>query len=313
MKKKVLEIILSRGMFRCEFISKIFLLKYGRILMKKLNIVLILFFVFINVSFTLSNSKIQESCIYTFNFQKGTETYIFGEKVNVRKTDSINSKVITVLPIATKIKILERSEKYYVNNGYKEYWYLIEYGQAMTGYVWGGMLSLNYYRDGEYIFLTAVNSFSIKNGLGGETRLVKNGKLLSTVIFKPHYFDLTDPPVYGYRVFSKLYSNGKKLKNVDSVYEIGFQYEACGYPNGSVYIARIKNKLVKLLKITSVAEAGVFHYDEEIIFPDGAAGKEDRIIVIKTEAEFDVKRSDYKVVKESKEIYFWNGMYLKKL
>lgn len=252
----------------------------------------------------------KEYSIYTFTFKEGTETYLFGDKVNIRNQPKMSSKVRAVLPIGTKIKITQKTSNFSVINGYKEFWYKISYAKNRSGYVWGGLIAMNYLPDGDYLILTSVNSFKKKEGLRGECRLVKKNRLLSSVKITPHYFDLGDPPTYGYRVLSKLHSDAKGLEDLDSVAEIEFQYEACGYPNGSVFLGRKKDQLVFLVKTTSIAEAGVFHIDDEIYFPEDKGGIKDAIVIIKTEAEFDEKRNDYKVVKEYKNFYKWNGSVL---
>ena len=256
-----------------------------------------LILIFLLTPLTVLYSK--EISIYHYSFIEGSETYLFGDNVRVRKEPEIkNDNIIDTLAVGDKLTIVQKTEKNMKIDGYKENWYKIRYkknSRSLEGYVWGGFLSIGYSVKGERLFLTGLKKFSADKGFIAECRLVEKSKVLSSVTFEPHYLsDGNNESVYEYIVTTEIKS-GMGLEGIDNICRIFFNFEACGYPRGNVWIGCSKDKLYYIGKDTSISEAGVFHVEEKYIFP--AVNKTDKgtVLLVNEAYDFDEKLNDYKL------------------
>ncbi len=259
-------------------------------------------------------SYAEDLSVYHYSFIENSQTYIFADNVRVRKSPEINNaNIIDQLDTGDRVTILSRSEKSMVIDGYKEGWYKIgcrKKGKDLSGYVWGGFFSIGYSVRGERLFLTGIKSFKADTGFTAECRLVEKGKILSSVIFEPHYLpDGNNEGVYGYAVSSGL-KGGLGLSGIENVLRLNFIYEACGYPGGNIWIGYGGNRLYYIGKDTSVSEAGVFHAEQRFIFPEGNKTGKDTVILIDENSEFDEKTNDYKLTEKKETKFLWRNFKL---
>jgi hypothetical protein len=271
---------------------------------------LVLFLLF----FTAKLSYTEELSFYHYGFQENSETYLFGDKVRVRKAPAVkDDNIIDILNTGVKVRIIKKTDKVMTADGYKEYWYKISYkknNKNSDGYVWGGLLSIGYSAIGEKLFLTGLKKYSTGNGFFAECRFVEKGKTLASVSFDPHYMNYgSDEGFYGYSVSTELMGN-MGLEGIEGIHRIFFNYEACGYPRGNVWIGYNKDKLYYIGKDTSVSEAGVFHAEERYIFPSENKKSKDKVILISESFEFDESTSDYKLTERRETEFIWKDYKL---
>jgi hypothetical protein len=201
-------------------------------------------------------------------------------------------------------------------DGNIDHWYKIglkKNNKNITGYVWGGLLSIAHAEKSGKLFIAGIKSYNSENGFVGECRLVENGKILSAVEFKPHYLpDGVNEGFYSYSVSGEL-TGGKGLKGIERIFKIFTNYEACGYPRGNVFIGEGKGRLYFIGRDTSVSEAGVFHVEEKFIFPADKKGAEDMVILVNESFEFDEAVNDYKLREKKETKYKWKDYRLNPL
>jgi len=269
------------------------------------------FFLIITFILSIKFSYSGEISIYHYSFADNSETYLFGDSVRVRKDpDPGKQNVTDTLPAGYKIWIVSKTDRNMVINGYKEFWYKISYKKNNTiynGYIWGGLLSICYAAKGEKLFLAGIKKYDNENGFTAECRLVEKGKLLSSVEFKPHYLpDGLNDGVYGYTVSAEL-KNGLGLDEIENVFKINFNFQACGYPGGSVWIGYGKDAIYYIGKDTSISEAGVFHVEERYIFPADQKDVKDRVVLVNESFNFDETLNDYKLVSRKETKFKWQN------
>ncbi len=277
--------------------------------MKKNLIILILIFL------SSVNSVFgSENIIYRYEFNENTRTFIFGDNARVRKDPEIkSSNVIDSLPIGEEITIIKKTAVDLTVEGYKAPWYRISYkknNSISEGYVWGGLLSIGFARDKEKLFLAGIKKYHPGKGFTGECRLIIKGKVLSAIPFEPHYMpDGNNGGYYGYSVSTEIHGS-RGLDGLKCVLKFFFNYEACGYPRGNVWIGCTDNKLYYIGKDTSVSEAGVFHVEEKFIFPDENKNVNKEIILVKENYDFDEHIKDYKLTERKEQKFFWRNYKL---
>jgi len=203
-----------------------------------------------------------------------------------------------------------------VIDGYKENWYKINYrknNKDASGYIWGGLFSIGFSIKGEKKFLTGIKSFNPNNGFTAECRLVEKGKILSAAAFIPHYLSIeSDEGVYDYSVTSEL-KGGMGLEGIENTVKIFFNYEACGYPRGNVWIGYGKDSLYYITRDTSVSEAGVFQVEEKLIFPADKKAEKNTVILVSESFEFNESINDYKLSEKKETKFIWKNFKLYEL
>lgn len=267
--------------------------------------------------FSIEISYSGEDSLHQYSFQENSSTYLFGDNVRVRSEPEINSKnVIDTLNIGDKVTIVRKTDRVMVIGGYKEFWYKISYkknNKDSAGYIWGGLLSFGFSVKDNKLFLAGMKNYSKDSGFTAECRLLENGKLISSVAFSPHYLpDGLNEGVYDYSVSTGL-EGGHGLEGVDNIFRIYFNYEACGYPRGNVWIGYGNKKLFFIGKDTSVSEAGVFHAEEKYIFPDENRSGKNTVILITENYDFDESINDYKLSERKETGFIWKNNTLEEI
>ncbi len=268
--------------------------------MKKLFIILVLC--------ALSAANAEELSVFHYGkYAAGQKTFLFGDNVRVRSTPEIKENIVATLPVATQITILSDSGIEYESDYYKENWYKIQFnsnGKTKEGYVWGGLIAKSQAVQGEYIYLAGITKFEADNGISGEVRLISKNKILSSIPVKYHYFPVNDASIYTYSIGSQIHEN-KGIPVINSIFEITMLYEACGAPNGSIFIGRYGSKLVYIAATVNISEAGVFSYTEDISFPSDKNGIKNKIIIHSVSSEFNEEKNDYEVTDDKKMFYIY--------
>lgn len=263
----------------------------------------------------------EDKRIYSGEFEKNAVTYIFGENTNVRKSSKIEAGNIAArLEAGSKVKILSKGPEHTID-GFTQNWYEIEYeaaGKTGTGFVWGGFLAMAFaFTGGEEkrgggIALAGIKKYSPKDGFTGELRICENGKIISRAEFIPHNMAGGEKQsAYSYGVSASI-AGPAGLAGVKNIIKVSCAYEACGYPNGSSYFAWDGKKIKYITKDEYISEAGCFHYEKKVIFPEEKGGEKGRIVVEENSSEFDEAKNDYFLKSSKKETFeFKEGKFVK--
>ena len=279
-----------------------------------LNLVLFL------VLFSLNNILLAQADNGIFKygeFLENSDAFLFADNVNIRETPSTKAKVIANLSIATPVKIISKTDDTLTVNGYNTYWYKISFdknGSKKTGYVWGGFISAfttttTNDSGNNVCFLFTITEYSEKIGFTASLKAVVNGKIVSTVSFKPHDTDQNNG-IYSYDIDGKIMSN-KGLENVKKIIVISFLYPACGYSNGDVIVFWNGKNLIYGTEAPSVSEAGIFNFSSELIYPTDLEGKPNKVIrkeeTVNYDDEGNISSNSMKKIE-----YIWDGKKLVK-
>lgn len=254
----------------------------------------------------------EDKRIYSAEFEKNAVTYIFGENTNVRSSDKIAAgNVVDKLAAGRKVKILSRASEYTID-GFTQSWYQIEYdngGKTGTGFVWGGFLAMAFVlmdgedKSGGAVAMAGIKKYTPKEGFIGELKICENGKITSRAEFIPHNMGGGEKrSSYTYGVSASM-TGPAGLAGVKNVIRVDCAYEACGYPNGSSYFAWDGKEAKYITKDEYISEAGCFHYEKKVIFPEDKGGEKGIIAVEENSSEFDEAKNDY-VLKSSKKERF---------
>jgi hypothetical protein len=270
--------------------------------MKKL-VILILIFTAINL---FSNEYAEP--IYDYGKYKiGAIVPLFGDNVNIRKSASLKSPVLDRLPISSQVKILAQTGSSMTLSGYKENWYHIQYmakGQTGKGYIWGGLLAkawiekdLNGNGKKDWMLM----GIAKKDGMfkTAEARMVRDGKLLSSVTFRPIETS-ADSHDFSYAVAAR-HEKPDRFKPVPDLFYIKFEYGACDYENGEIVLFWNGKKLGYGFEASGMSgEAGSIEY--KILYPGAEDIEKNQIKVLQTITNREEGSTD-----TSWTLYQWTG------
>lgn len=187
-----------------------------------------------------------------YEFEKGSTALMYGDNVVLRAGQGADSEALDTLQIGDRIQIIKKGETTTHLNGRPSYWYKVK-ANHKTGYVLGGWISLDYAE------------------MDGKTFLIiyaeRNNELfMRTRVLSP------DKTYYGHEIplstslISLKVNDGKGLTNVEHMAEISMHADACGVVGGTAYLFDNGSKLFEAFRVSSMSEAGLFWFAEELDF-----------------------------------------------
>ncbi|MFH0867382.1 MAG: SH3 domain-containing protein [Bacteroidota bacterium] len=245
------------------------------------------------------------------NLAKGIHA-VYGDNVLIRNAPNQQGSIKHILPIGTKVGVIQKASKAEKISNIDDYWYQVIY-DLDTGYIWGALISdifLEDDLDGDSvpeIFLTYCNTYfngsdwdyMLKNSRV-EFRVAKNDKKISELKFRTNNQYLFDSAfVKTFNLFSPPLT---AICLTDSFMDgnIG---------NGEFYLRFHDNTLDSLFKLDIYAgEGGAVHKDK-LILPDDHAGNINTLIIERAEAYIATPDYNPAIVKweYSKWYYKWDG------
>lgn len=197
-------------------------------------------------------------------YEKGSTQYLFGDHVVLRESPSKEARSIDTLVTGAAVKIVEQSETYTRYGGMDWPWYKVKAGKK-TGYVLGALISFPIEQDFAGRYLVSMKHDEEK-ATALYRYLTEDGQLLQGEA------DLNTWK------FNVEVSNNHGIEGLESMLYIDYYAEACGVDGGGIYIFNDGRNLSEAIQLSSVVEAGLFWYSEELIFPDDEKGMEGAIV-----------------------------------
>jgi hypothetical protein len=273
--------------------------------MKKLFIVLLMLFV------TFSYSQDEYNHNYYWNFQDNTKAIVGFPTCYVRKSPNIKSIVLDSLQLGTEVMVKKTSESLYKLKGINVSWVDIEYknqvGETKIGFVWKGLLALNYVKNGTFTYLTTIDKIE---KIKSQEYFIENFFITAKILDKEN--QLLDENTIKKCLSESSYFENKTighlgLSKLQNIYRISFSGESCGVPTFHYYFGWNGSKLLTLPEKMNVADADVYYHSEEFLFPSEKGGKPDMIIKKTEEAELIEESNGIYNMLNEEEYYKWNG------
>lgn len=126
---------------------------------------------------------------FPLHFKKGSDLYVFGNEVNIRKDSTINSAVLGQVNIGDTVKVVDWvGHQGFDWQGYQAVWYKVKY-RHLTGYIWGEWIARDWKwadidTDGiEELLLLGTSGKEVKGyKMNAEIRILKNQQLFSSIV-----------------------------------------------------------------------------------------------------------------------------------
>lgn len=213
---------------------------------------------------SLAQSDHDNYLLSLHEFEKGSTQYLFGDRVVLRKEPGKESASMDTLQIGTALKIVEKSERFDSYSGVEWPWYKVKAGKK-TGYVLGALISLPIDQSISGRYLVSMkhdqeNATVLYRYIAEDGRLLQGESALNTWVFN-----------------IKVTGN-RGIEGLENMLYIDYYADACGVDGGGIYIFYDGQNLTETLRVSSVSEAGLFWYSEELIFPEDEQGMEGKIV-----------------------------------
>jgi len=224
--------------------------------------------------------------------KKGTAV-VFGADVLLRALPSESGNIVDVLPIASKIEIIDKASLNVNLGNINDYWYKVKYNEE-DGFIWGPLIADNYYegdldQDGStetfmVLDLTKESSDADFNSSTSkiELRVARNGQM---IIEHKQFSEI--------RLEIDTLSFDKLAKFTPDLSVIRVKYSFSGISGGKKeQILRFKNNNIDSLFTVNYAEGdGGIICLSELVLPSDKGGQANSLI-IKTKCA-DVSACDY--------------------
>jgi hypothetical protein len=237
---------------------------------------------------------------------------VYSDNVLIRKAPNQQGAIKHILPIGTKVEIIQKASKEEKINNIDDYWYQVIY-DLDTGYVWGALISdifLEEDLDGDSIpeiLLTYCNTFfngteyeyMIKNSRV-EFRVARNNKKISELKFRTENQYLFDSAFV--KNFSQFDPPFTAICITDSFFDGNMG-------TGEIYLRLNNNSLDSLFKLDIYAgEGGAVHKDK-LILPDGKIENANIMIIESAGADLTSQSPEHPdLVWEYFRMYYkWDG------
>ncbi|CAM1362973.1 SH3 domain-containing protein [Tenacibaculum xiamenense] len=259
---------------------------------------LTIFFLFLGL--ISSNIRAQEEYIHeAIEFSLNDKVVLFGNDVKLRSEPNTTSKTLELLPILSKLTVLEKTTKTFFYNGIENPWYKVKTTNNQEGYVVGGLLALDSKKVDNWTYLVQLKlneekSFTVLRAVqGNSSEYIETTHQLANSTFSV-----------------KTYSN-KGVEGIKNMIYIDYMAEACGEEGGGVYFFNDGDSLIKAVEVSHVFNADVYWLEETITFPNEEGGSTGKIIFSREEGEtFNNEILHEKKTIETKE-FIWEGKELK--
>jgi hypothetical protein len=238
------------------------------------------------------------------------ESAVLQEMLLFQEPDTLSTVLCTVIP-GTEIEILENTNLDYEKEKLITEWYKISCesdGIQYTGYspsLYFACTSQTLSSGAKFLFgLTGYNPETYS--VSGIARIVSNDGVVTETEVTPQQDYWGPGNRYGYTVDSRL-QDVAGFSDLKDIVIIFFIYEACGYENRDLPVFWNGENLICAEYASSMAEAGIFHVNHELIFPSDQGGIDNTLVIHGSEEEWDEEAGGYVLINETEESYIWTG------
>ncbi|WJJ96595.1 SH3 domain-containing protein [Algibacter luteus] len=257
-----------------------------------MNKLLLIFLLIFKIGFGQDTKYLSEN----YEFKNGEIAYMFGNDVKLREQPNTESDVLLLLKIGEQIEIVEKSNSTMQFDGIESPWYKIK-TKDKVGFVLGSLISLDKATNGNLTYLVSLKKDGLK--LFAKTRVFENG-----LDFKENVSQLMTGE------FSIKVTGNKGLENIINIFEIDYLAESCGVNGGGIYLFYDGNELIKAIDYTQVADADLYWFIEEYIFPNEKDGIKGKIVYISEIGETKEYETEWTESKATRRVLEWNGKEL---
>ncbi|NQX90747.1 MAG: SH3 domain-containing protein [Flavobacteriales bacterium] len=212
--------------------------------------------------------------------------YLIADEVSLRSHPKSDGKLLAVLPIGTKLKLMEQGPEMVLRNK-KAAWYRVESDQG-NGWIWGGFIAdrvSGSNADPTVKFLMAIETTEDQEGWWRsiyEIRAYRDGKQLAKISIPC--------PGWNFEGFQNIGSRG--VSGIDDILTLNVPcVGGCGCTTGTTYVFWNGESFVAVFDAMGTADAEYSEY-ETLIFPADMEGHPEFITLYSDGVNWEVTDSE---------------------
>lgn len=212
-----------------------------------------------------------------YEFEEGSKEWLYGDKVVLRENPNSAAKALDTLSIGSEVVIVRKTEERSSVNGLDWNWYKVKVGRK-TGYILGGLIALDRVKFENITYLVTVAGVENSSDDWSYVDYKVRARVLQP-----------DGEYYGHETKLNTNSfyieafNDRGIAGIENMLVINLFAEACGVDGGQLYLFNDGNRLFNAISLSSVSEAGLFWFKEEITFPNDENGSHDGMVLYERE------------------------------
>ncbi len=266
---------------------------------------------------SLTNAQpVPFECGFEFGrFNDSSRVFLFEDKVPLRSGPGASEGIISYAKIGTPALILSGCKAPTTQSDARNYWYrlvFIRNDSTFDGFVWGGHIAMLAQRltsaNRTDLLLYGIPEWDPEKGFSSTAKVLRNGQLISKLDFAPIAAGFFDAGIFGHSVCADLdFAHG--FSGIASIVRLIFEYPACGYENGEIFLLWSGEKLSYLAKASKISEAGAFRYTYQLVFPDQDGGESNTLIIRQEMTEYEWRDEQEFITRAEMNIrrFHWDG------
>jgi len=225
-------------------------------------------------------TQIDHSFAIQRELNKGTAV-VFGADVLLRAIPSLQGNILDVLPIASKIEIIDKASLLTTVGNIKDYWYKVKYNNV-EGFIWGTLIA-DYYYENDIDNDGSVETFMVMNltkSLYDDDYIKENSKLEFRVAKNSQLIiEHKRPTNYYYSCDSIIFKQISQFSPVLNVIQIEFSFSGETAGHGIEFQLFSNNNLDSLFSVAIDEGEGGYVCYSNLIFPKDKGGQANTIFV----------------------------------
>ncbi|MDG1841327.1 MAG: hypothetical protein P8I93_03155 [Crocinitomicaceae bacterium] len=230
---------------------------------------------------------------------KASDSWLIADNVNLRESPK-NGKILTNLPIASKIKVLGPAESP------NKDWLKVVYTKGkkkITGYLLDEFIAEKTLMNKETNTIFLFRTMGMEKNKWGflrpkiQLRVAKNHKELSKV-----FFDGENEDSYYLKI-----NDGKGLEGVQNIISVDFPQECCACPTGILYFFWNGNKIIHAFSVYDGVDVPAFGRTA-LIYPEDNGGLSNSIIELNYSGSYGEGEMERDVIEDVQTTFhYWDS------
>ncbi|GHE30404.1 SH3 domain-containing protein [Sphingobacterium griseoflavum] len=248
-----------------------------------------------------------------WNLSSRDTAYVHADVAYLRDQPSLNGRVVDSLAAGAMVQIVSPAYGGNKIKGFHAPWQQVAYNKDNTikrAFIWIGLLALGKQKDASgQLFIYGFDRFI------PSTKESPDRYLCSIKLFDKQQ-RLRSKYTFGFDYAGQSFTESKLLpsmglRELKQIFRISFLGEACGIPSNHYYAGWNGAMFIELPMRYTVSDAGVYYYEESMLFPSEHRKEANVIYKLIEEGEAheeveDLAELSYDI-KKKQEKFLWNG------
>jgi len=239
----------------------------------------------------------------------GETVHVFSDSAWLFHEPHITIQPALLLEIGTELSLIDQLDSVQCSGGLTTPWVQVSLetpSGVVLGFLPGRYLALTSFEMGtDSIFMFGITDFDDESSdFLGSGKLVSGGTVIAVCPYEPVSVGM-ETGSYHYSV-SSLPADPSGLRGVLHIAMVSFDYPACGFPSVTVPFLWTGSELAAGPEAVSMSEAGIFHYNAQILLPSDQGGVDEALVLTGISERWDDESDGYVEERRTVRLFTWD-------